>query len=315
MLRSRWLTSCLLVCAATGCQAYGPYGYNSPYGYSAPYGGPGYSAPGTMQPYYGAPGTHTHAPGTLAPAPGFGPQGQNFGPMTGYGPANTYNYNGNVPPVGADTTGTFGNPAPFPGTGGQRPTMPGDEKLVPNYGDPTLPNSSRSPVKTPDISDPAAFKDALNGPQKAADALKGMDDDQALLNSASRTSKSNPFETAVETTGFQTASADATSQIQVVSGRPFPNPYAQARDGRSWFRGVIDFDEQDQTWYVIYNPEAGAEDPRGGLLILVDDPRLKNFEPDDIVLVEGVFDPLQTDRVGQPKYRLSNVQRMIPKEI
>lgn len=325
MLARHILASLLALGATAGCQTYGPhsYGQNNYNGY---YGGPAYSSPGMMQPY-GAPttmspglppgATYSPAPAYgMSPGPGFNSQ-PGFNNQPGFNP--TPNFNPTYTPLGGQINGNVGNAQPFPNAGpsaSARPQMPGDEKLVPNYQDPGSPLSPRTPVRTPEMSDPAGFKEGFNAPQNSKNALKAMEEDQAAV-----TPRTAP-RTGVATNGTLEpmaytvpVMAHGTQKVAENTGRPMPNPYARAKDQQSWFRGLVDFDAQDQAWFVVYDAEAPETDPLGGSITLAHDPRLDGLRPDDVVLIEGEFDVSEVDRGGNPKYRLTNIERLVPQEI
>ena len=318
----------IVVLSSIGCQTYSPYGYGS---YPGSYGTPVYQQPGQPVPY-GSPGM---APGTVVVPPGGGgfqggypPPGGFQGGAPAYAPgpvtpATPYPNvpNGAMPQQGVDASGAgLGQPGQFPEASSNppQPQVPaGGGNAVPNYPDPYS-GAPRAPAKTPSIDDAADFKGDLDGAKRATEKLINMDNSPGKAGAAlvrpdaddiqfgapppvnrrnQRTAQSGIIQTAqhVDTAG-------QTQRLQ---------PYGQAPNG-AWFRGLIDFDEQENLWYLIYNPEPDINDPQGGMVTLVEHPHLNLIKGDDVVLIEGQFDPSQLDTNGRPKYRPNAVRRLIP---
>lgn len=310
----------VLVLLSAGCQTYSPYGYgnysggyNSPYiqqpGQAIPYGASGVPQGATVMPQNGFQGGYPSGgmpPGAYPPsAPAYVP-----GTVT---PATPYPNVPNGPlPQGVDNSGgNLGQPGSFPSSGAARPQMPPEEKrLVPDYGDPDLQtNPRRSPAATPDIGDEANFKQGINPLKQAQEKLKGIETESNKPTGVTRMSgeavsgQRRSAQTGIIQTADHTVSHEHGGNLR---------PYGRAADGHAWFRGLIDFDEQENTWYLIYNPEPNSEDPQGGTITLVEHPHLRLLTGDDVVLVEGQFDPSDLDQHGKPKYRPATVRRLIP---
>lgn len=314
----------ILVATSVGCQAYSPYGYG---GYSGGY--PMYNQPGQMTPY-GASGLPQGSTITPVPQSGY-PNGGYPGAYPGTGtypgavtPATPYpNVPGSSFPQGVDSSGSnLGTPGQFPESGANRPKLPPEEeRLVPNYNDPSspavAPNPKRPAAPSVDVGDPGDFNSELNGQQQSTEKLKKMETSGIPNESAMLDADLHGAEFAAPVTP-SVASARASGIIQTAQhveashGSRELHPYGRAANGRAWFRGLVDFDEQENAWYLIYNPEPDARDKQGGTITLVEHPHLKLFQGDDVVLVEGDFDPSVTDRYGNPKYRATVVRRLIP---
>lgn len=307
-----------------GCQTYSPYGYGQyPGGYNSRmyqqpgvYGAPG-MAPGTMvvPPNSGYPGAY---PGGIQAAPPYNPgAGYNSAPVT---PATPYptGSNGGIN-QGVDTsTSPLGSSESFPGSSSTRPQMPSDGRLVPNYPDPdTSTQPRRAPAVTPmDVGDPADFKGTINGAEESKLRLKGIENEAtkpirppgvSLIETNADNIQFAPPAEGTAKNGIQTV-----DHTQEAGGPRNLSPYGRAPNGQDWFRGLVDYDEQENTWYLIYNPEPAAEDRQGGTITLIEHPNLKLVRGDDVVLVEGRFDPTQTDQHGHAKYRIDVVRRLIP---
>lgn len=303
-LLALWSCSVLTILAA-GCQTYPPYGYQGNYNYPM-YGQPGYGQPGQVIPYNG--------PGIV---PGGAPLGvqPNGLPPAAYPPAGgapLFNQGAaagppipNVPVQGVDNSGEFGNQAPFPNVPSSGQSLPPND---PGYSDPTGP-SARRPVATPtDVNDPANFSEEINGAKKATDKLKSTEIDVIPNKSVML---DDQFDGVQFTPPINTkASRSAIIQTaQHVDDNPDVRIYGIAKDGHSWFRGVLDYDKQENTWYLIYNPTPALADGFGGMLTLEGHPDLENFAVNDIALVDGSFAP--ADASGNVKYRVSTIRRLV----
>lgn len=91
------------------------------------------------------------------------------------------------------------------------------------------------------------------------------------------------------------------------------SPYRKDRNGYSWLRGTVIFDDTEQQWRLTYNPEPTANDPYQGNFILLGSDVLDSLLPDDVVFVEGSIDPTHKDkRFGKPSYRVRQLKRLEP---
>ncbi|MCC7421560.1 MAG: hypothetical protein IT428_14845 [Planctomycetaceae bacterium] len=67
-----------------------------------------------------------------------------------------------------------------------------------------------------------------------------------------------------------------------------PNPHDFDRNAYRWIRGTVDYDEEDKSWYLIYNLTPDENDVHQGGLTLVGDPVVLGALHDgDVVQVEG----------------------------
>ena len=311
-----------VVLTSIGCQTYSPYGYGN---YPGNYGAPVYQQPGQPVPY-GSPGM---APGTMVVPPGGNFQG-GYPPPGGYPGGPGYQTgtvtpatplpNGSFPTQGVDASGGgLGQPGQFPEAGGSspRPQFPnGAERAVPEPVDLDA-APRRAPAATPGINDDADFKGGINGAKRATEKLLNQDNG---VGKAPGVGMTNPraddiqFATPANRKNPRTARTGIVQTTQLVESGPESHqlrPYGHAPDG-AWFRGLLDFDEQENLWYLIYNPEPGINDPLGGMVTLVEHPQLSLLQGDDVVLIEGQFDASQLDVNGRPKYRVHSVRRLIP---
>ncbi len=308
----------VLVVASVGCQTYSPYGYG---GYPGSYNSyPYYNQGVVTSPYVGGVPQAGVAP---IPDPaysgGMGPNPYNPGPG-GVIPAPFPNVpNGPIGayPQGADTSGdSLGSPGQFPGASSPpRPKVPSDRPALPpddasyfNQGGATPPRTKGAAPPSKEIGGPEDFNsDTSTGAEKATQKLKTMENKPITGAQIDNIEFAPPV--AQHVPGAGQSGIIQTSQH--VNGGEL-RPYGRAQNGRAWFRGLVDYDEQEKSWYLIYNPEPDASDKHGGTISLVDHPHLKLFTPDDVVLVEGDFDLSETDHYGNPKYRAAVVRRLIP---
>lgn len=229
----------------------------------------------TYYPYgYGMPGPYGMPPGAFS---GTMPQGayinpQDFGSGTmtpSPGPSMTAPQgSGTTQPQGSGTQTSPGQPQTF-------------EKPVPS------PNLLETPDRSSDAgSRPTAPAGSTSQIDPASDAYEQTD----------------PFRepVAVQNVSQRDARGSGTSRS--------PSPYARDPQGYSWLRGVLDFDRQDNRWRLRYSPNPTDGDPYGGDVALELSQDMSGFQPGDVVLVEGDFDPNCQDRFGKPCYR---VQRLI----
>lgn len=288
-----------------------------------------YNQPGQMAPY-GATGVPQGT--TVLPIPQNGyPNGSYPGTGTYPGagavtPATPYpNVPGQGYPQGVDGSGgNLGTPGAFPDSGSTgRPRMPREEeRLVPNYNDPTTspavaPNPKKPAGPSVEIGEPDDFNSEINGSQKSTEKLKkmetsGIPHESAMLDADLHGAEFTPPVTRKVSTAGASGIIQTAQHVDAILGTRELHPYGRAANGRAWFRGLVDFDEQENAWYLIYNPEPDASDKQGGTITLVEHPHLKLFKGDDVVLVEGDFDPTVTDRNGNAKYRATFIRRLIP---
>ncbi len=320
----------IVVFSSIGCQTYSPYGYGN---YPGNYGTPVYTQSGQPVPY-GSPGMPPGAmvgpppggfQGTYPPPGGFPPGYQGAPPPGTVTPATPFPNvpNGPLPRQGADVSSDgLGAQGQFPGasTNAPLPNVPaGADKSVPNYSDPNEPNvPRRPPAATPDITDEANFRGGgNNGSQEATQRLK---QEEAIPGKAGASFTGNRTDEIMfapppkqrNPRSAQSGIIQTAQHVEAGSGAQQLRPYGRAPNGQDWFRGLIDFDEQENLWYLIYNPEPDIRDPQGGIITLIEHPHLSLLQGDDVVLIEGQFDLTQLDANNRPKYRANSVRRLVP---
>lgn len=266
-----------ILCGLLGLAAAGCQSY-SPYGYGYPsnYGYPG---------GYGAP-TYAPPPGGMQPggAPVYSPP-INTGPATTTPPANS-------PP-------SSGQLQPFSGGTASQP-----EKLVPEYNDPNSPATLGQPQG--DEFKPPVEKTPANPGQTSLDPPAEFE--TGAESGGVQTADATMFE---EPQPFQPVSHEAPAAEQAADR---PNPYAHDAQNYRWFRGIAEYDEQNKSWQVVYNPTPDEQDRFGGRITLADHPKLDVLNANDVVLVEGRVDEQQPDAAGQPKFAIEHAVRLTPKK-
>ena len=273
----------LTVLAVAGCQSYNPNGY-------------------------GYPGTYNYPSTNMPPGGTYVPKGGNTVPPVGEYPTRA-------------TPGGKSSPTPqYPS--GKKPAGAPDPKLVPDYDDPNSP-TSKSPRGNPDDEDD--FKQPLkrNG-KNGTSHLKEMEEDGEPVSAIDSPFEEHEFSPPVP---FQPGSRGQVNQVSfnaeeegeehaesAAKSEQRPNPYAHDAKHYRWFRGVADYDQDEQAWYVVYNPEPDRNDRYGGTIALADHPQLNVLHPNDVILVEGKIDPQLQDRLGKPKFQIEHVARLTPKK-
>lgn len=289
----------LATATLSGC--YSPYGYQGQYGGPGYYGQPAYQTPGYQGApvYNGSPGQPLGNGGTYVPggsSPGTSP--------TPLNPPSTYDNN----PGGIRFESPNNNAVPFepnPGTGRGNVPLPNDDLNNSNPGasKPTLtPTSGTMPDE---LSTPFEQTGNANGVPTATPAQP-----------ASATQESDPFfEAPLQ---LKSSAVSGASKIQTVSyEQPQPtklNPFGRDTKNANptWLRGVIDYDQKQRTWSILYSSNPDSRDPNGGMLTLTSHPNLAKCRNGEVVLAEGAIDSSQTDARGKPIYVLDNVTPLQP---
>ena len=300
-----------------GCQAYSPYGYGSGYGYSPPgtYRMPpaGYApgttvVPGTVQPRdgnLGQPGSlKPNSSGLNAPIPGTGSAASinktpvfeaNRGTGTGFLPNENPVPKPKIPESSGfpDTSGGTGKTIPVGGT--ENPAK-GASDVFPSGTSPFGSGTAISPS-----TDSARIK--LTG--------SGNEDSKQPASREPATQEPARFQPPKSATPIPTPQGGSSTIIKPPAGTPMsnaagtPNPYDYDKTGYTWLRGKVDFDQKTKSWQIIYS--LSGKDKFGGSLILGDNPKLKDLQNDDVVLVEGRLDTVRKDDRGMPIYKIDHM--------
>jgi hypothetical protein len=274
----------LVAVAAAGCVS--PYPYYSPYGHGA------------------------------QPGPGYYGQPQSFGPSS----AVPGGVQMNAPtPVESGPSGDSETDAPPFGGGSQD---------VPNYRTPD-PGDLNAP---PSNTDREMFYDEEKtsfGTDKTPFGMRSGRSEPKVL----AFDESEPARGSVSTAAAETE-AEAPPPIQLAAGEystplelktdsaslklPYdpdsmPNPYNHDREGYRSLQGLVSFDEQSQTWIIMYNDKPEREDEYGGVFTLADDDRLSVLNDYDVVYVEGSVSETETDAFGKPMYQVKFLNKLRPR--
>ncbi len=273
-----------------GCYVYNPYWYPG-----SPYGTPPGVAP---------------QPGMTVPQGSLvGPPAVSMGqPQTLPAPANSAQ-SGQWQQVQPAQPGQNNQVEAFrPGTSNDRPA----DVLVPQPRDP----GERRPAKPngpPGTSPDNPFGFNQPSPQVELQGIQGLSD-------ASDSAASGPIltqrvalhsgsvERAVEATSDDFVPPTPVRQVSQTSvDSSQPQPFGYDRQAYTWLRGVVDYDENEGAWHLMYSLKPSPDDPYGGDLTLADHPDLAKLKDGDVVLVEGRLDPHLLDSLGKPRYRIEKL--------
>ncbi len=246
----------------------------------------------------------------------FPPAGSTFGPTTPNGtlsPTPDPGAGGTFPPSNG---GGFGN-QPYNGFDPSLPPTTGGSSngtgLVPNYGDPgTLPRSGSGTFgnenTTPFGPDGASFQQDSSAESVSRVQFKPGTQTRELQLTAHQTAPA-------ESTAVTTVSTEEAPAPPAEPAQRKPNPYGYDAVGYSWLRGLVDFDETQKAWVLIYNPTPSDRDLYKGHITLIDNGQLKKLQNNQVVLVEGQVDANLCDAAtGKPQYRVQKMYGpLVPK--
>lgn len=81
------------------------------------------------------------------------------------------------------------------------------------------------------------------------------------------------------------------------------------RDNYQWLRGTVDYDEEEETWFVIYNLAPDEHDVyQGGLTLTAEEATLAQLKNGDHVLLEGRVDQQKLDRRNAPVFHVEQAR-------
>lgn len=327
------LTCGSVLLAAVGCYSYSPYGSAGyPGMYSAPPGGaPPYQ--GGAAPYQGGAqlGPPTSFPSQSQAVPEYDSQAQTFDD-------------------GSQGSKSFDSPSgqsdapryqpPQNGSGGASSSTPENGNAVPEYEDP---NSLSQPLPSGDNGNGSSNGEQQQDGKTQEDRQKSGPTDSELdeentqspfsyrvpdaSGSDSGFNDDDEFRGGVELAAAEEAAepfqppvkAQPSSSTRTLietsgsTGAAGPDPYAYDSENYRWLRGKAHYDEQDDSWQLIYSLNPSAEDEFGGSITLMDHPQLRGLPDKSVVLVEGRVDRQQTDTFGKPQYRVERLARLTPR--
>jgi hypothetical protein len=261
----------LTLLGLTGCQTYAPYGMGGYPGgiYSTPPAGYG-PQPGVQ---LGAP-----APYVMPGVPAYSTPAVPGDSQTLRLPLGSdHSSQSDAPPFDPTSDGT---PKPF-----SAKPVPDPIPLDPGNGETISP--ARSESESPFEDSEASTVPANGGPRLASLEFESNNDNRFV----------SPIPVTANSQKFVSAGGE-TEQL---------NPYNHDPKNYRWLRGKIDFDENDQTWHIIYNLKPDKKDRFGGSITLLDHPDLNDLQNDDVVLLEGKVDSRSLDQSGKAKYRIDNL--------
>lgn len=231
-------------------------------------------------------------------------------------------------PAASPSGAVLGPPTTFAVPGGvPQATNPSAARQDWQSSSPT--NSSPEPATQPDQKVP--YYNDLNEEQGSLD---NSSDGPALVSAdAPETFDSDPYAEPVQRVAnsmiTQTSSQQAFAETVVVAageGTPsFPSPdpvadqspqelnemhFGHDPQNFRWLRGVVDYDEDEKNWNIIYDMRPSAEDAFGGSLVLVDDPILQQLNTGEVIEIEGFVAEHETDRRGLPLYKIESLSRI-----
>jgi hypothetical protein len=302
------LVCALALLALAGC--YSPYRY-APY---SPYGSgiPMYNQGVPVQQF----GPPVGSPTPVYPNGTFPPSGSQFN-NGGLSPTPDPAGGGTFPP---SNNNGFGPPTSGGGFNSNNlPPTTGGSGLVPNegyYGDPgNLPSSGTGSFGNENITpfgpDGANFQRDSSTEAVSRVQYEPGSRTRELQLTAHQTS---PPETFTKTEPF-------TDETLAVRGSPNlekkPNPYGYDAVGYRWLRGIVDFDESQKAWVLIYNPVPGPNDSYQGQITLIDNGQLRKLKNNSVVLVEGQVETTSRDPgTGKPQYRVQTLHGpLVPKSV
>jgi hypothetical protein len=169
----------------------------------------------------------------------------------------------------------------------------------------------------PEYQDPSAFQEPTQEPQTngavtpfSLNANSEAGFQTVTQRSSTTTAGSDPFDAPVPTKAVGAPRMFSVTEANYVQ----PNPYDFDRKNYRWLRGVVDYDEEDRTWNIIYSMNPEPKDEFGGSITLVNDNRFQVLKTGDVVYLEGRVDSKATDHTGKPRYRVDHLAPLVPKK-
>jgi len=263
----------------------------------------------SYSPYGGYPGHYQGAPGGVVMPQGNGyPQpipGSPHGPVLG--PSQSVpgdGWEGSSPPLNSQP-GNFDAPSTY-----ERPLNGAGNNPVPDYPDnadafDAPPMGGVSPGDS--SSDPMFDDDARVTPFRQRDDTSsnfGVDDQRT----GSLDIRSNSPDVRSDEHPVQAGST--------VAGRPFSagarqaghEPYDYDHADYRWLRGVAHYDQQHQTWHVMYSRRPDGDDHFGGDIGLSRNASLNGLKNNQLVYVEGHVNPDDRDFRNKPRFDVSYLE-------
>lgn len=209
---------------------------------------------------------------------------------------------GSSPGTSTPSNPTYGNPGSAPtfnatpgNSGGTSVPNPDDDNGGFNRG-------TQRPTITPTSGARRSDDDTVpSGEQNSTRRPRNFDDSPV-------TESDSPFETpVVQVSNTNSAAAEyddpeeKAEPVQVSSKK-------YAYDPRfAWVQGVVEYDDTNSTWVIMYNDNPRTSDVYGGELTLADSPAVARLRSGSVVRIYGSLDPSEPDSRGRPLYRVTRI--------
>jgi len=302
-----------------GCQMHSPYGYDGGgYGYPSP-GSGAMIGPSGESPYVTQPGQIVVGPDGRTP----------YYPSTNFPyPSSTY------PPSSPGTIPSTGGTIPKPSSGpfSSTPTSPPInnsppphrpvEKLPPDSDEyPDAPQPKSVTNNPPSLSDPGIDDADFNADQggKAATPKSSSEKwiDEVEKEGGIPSGDAAKKDPNLQKSAFVDDSDDefAPPGAYDPGGDPdssddLNDPAVFLHDGNI-YRGIVKFDDEEQTWFLRYerlaDPETGE-----GMIYLAPSAKLSSLRNNLTVLIEGGVDNKQLDRFDRPMLVIKHLKIIVP---
>jgi len=191
------------------------------------------------------------------------------------------------------------------GSGLMPPTLatptPATAQPVPNYQDPT---DSAVGRESTEAGDGAAKSSTLRIPADGTLTSGVAESAGDVIQAGAETKSRTPAEFTAPVTAVPIDPAPTT--VPAIN----ESNYGYDVAGYTWFKGTVEFDKADGAWHLMYAVTPSQNDPYGGDISLVDDPRLEALQHNDVIYVTGTLKSGLTDRVGKPRFQIQQLSNI-----
>lgn len=253
------------------------------------------------QPWTGYPTTPTYPPGTYPPGV--------------YQPGGTY------PPVTTPTPISPGTQPSFPSNSDPSTYGPPGTNSAPPFN-PTPNNGNNNDVPRPD--DTTSYNDPPSGsPLITPTSSAKVSDDEPFNTESTRLPRTVADESVAESEDFPPPIQSNGKEVLQTSGSDdggvdFANTRAAAPRSKTydhgtrfdWLQGIVEFDEPNNCWVIMYDDNPSPTDAQGGEFTLVSNPKLNSLRAGDFYRVEGSIDRTKLDGRDRPMYRATLLKRL-----
>jgi hypothetical protein len=227
-----------------------------------------------------------------------------YQPMPAYGP-NTMPPGGYIAPSQPYIPGN-GSPTPLPGD----PASPTPLNNNSNSNSPT-PMWRNDPGGNDGLDDAPGFNSNPSNPSERTvpDPLDA-DFNSSPQGAAALPRSSNIIPTAAISSGAPRRLTAIPTEAAV---DPEHDTQAYAFDPKyTWLKGVVDYDEETQSWAIIYDLVPEPNDHFGGVFVFAPHEALRGVTPGQLVKVYGQADPGVQDSRGKPIYQIRTLTPIGP---